>query len=195
MSSERRRVASATELRALSHPTRLALLELLDAEGPLTATQAGERIGESPASCSFHLRTLARYGYVEEAEGGRGRQRPWRAAAVTQEIRTEDLGPEARIAADALTGLLRERDLQRLREWDATREQYPAPWRTGANEIRLSLHLTAAELATLRQAFEAALAPWVERESEGVRPDGAVPVSIAAHAVPLRPPTEPEESE
>ena len=46
MSSERRHLTSATELRALSHPTRLTLLTLLDEEGPLTATEAGERIEE-----------------------------------------------------------------------------------------------------------------------------------------------------
>jgi hypothetical protein len=33
-------------------------------------------LGESPANCAFHLRTLAKYGFVEEAGGGRGRERP-----------------------------------------------------------------------------------------------------------------------
>jgi DNA-binding transcriptional ArsR family regulator len=68
-------------LRALAHPIRLALLGLLRREGPLTATRAGELLGELPASCSFHLRQLARYGLVEEAGGGVGRRRPWRATA------------------------------------------------------------------------------------------------------------------
>ena len=56
-------------MRALAHPVRLALLEVLADEGRLTATEAGERIGESPANASFHLRQLAKYGFVEEAEG------------------------------------------------------------------------------------------------------------------------------
>ena len=58
-------------LRAYAHPTRLALMGLLRRAGPMTATQAGERIGESAASCSFHLRQLAKFGLVEEAGGGR----------------------------------------------------------------------------------------------------------------------------
>nr|ASV47118.1 transcriptional regulator [uncultured bacterium] len=190
MSSERRRLTSATELRALSHPTRLALLELLDVEGPLTATQAGERLGESPASASFHLRTLAKYGFVEEAEGGRGRQRPWRVRTQTQEIREDELGPEARIAAGTFLDLLRERDLQRLRSWQATRQHYPAQWREAANEVRLSVHLTAAELAALAEAVEAALAPYIERESTAVWPAGALPVSVGMHAIPMRPPAD-----
>src|SRR3954469_7700971 len=41
-------------LRALAHPARLELMGLLRRGGPLTATQAGERMGESAACCSFH---------------------------------------------------------------------------------------------------------------------------------------------
>ncbi|HXC45240.1 MAG TPA: helix-turn-helix domain-containing protein, partial [Solirubrobacteraceae bacterium] len=75
---EVRELSDARTMRALSHPVRLALIETLGLAGPLTATQAGERIGESPTTCSFHLRQLAKYGFVEEAGGGSGRARPWR---------------------------------------------------------------------------------------------------------------------
>ena len=54
-------------MRALTHPVRLALLDAGNSQGPLTATQAGELIGEPPNTCSFHFRQLARYGFVEEA--------------------------------------------------------------------------------------------------------------------------------
>src|ERR1700735_5248760 len=69
-------------LRALTHPVRLALLEALTLEGPLTATAAGELIGESPTTCSFHFRQLAKYGFVEEADSGPGRLRPWKLVSV-----------------------------------------------------------------------------------------------------------------
>jgi DNA-binding transcriptional ArsR family regulator len=195
MSSNRRRLTDPRELRALSHPTRLALLELLDTEGPMTATQAGELIGESPASASFHLRTLARYGFVEEAPGGRGRQRPWRITAETQEIPEDELTPEGKIAAGAFLELLRERDAARLRQWTSTRQHYPKPWRDASTEMRLSVHLTRAELAGLTKAIEDALAPYAERESTGQRPDGALPVSFGLHAVPMRPPAAGSEQE
>jgi predicted ArsR family transcriptional regulator len=61
---------------------RIALIEELIAGGAMTATQVGERIGESATTCSFHLRQLAKYGFVEEAGGGRGRARPWRLTSV-----------------------------------------------------------------------------------------------------------------
>ena len=47
-------------MRAMAHPVRMALLELLAVTPTLTATQASEALGESPANCAFHLRTLAK---------------------------------------------------------------------------------------------------------------------------------------
>jgi DNA-binding transcriptional ArsR family regulator len=193
MSYERRRLTSATELRALSHPTRISLLELLDEAGPLTATEAGERIGESPASASFHLRTLAKYGYVEEAEGGKGRQRPWRVVPVSGRIEGDELDAEAKLAAGAFLELVRERDLDRLKAWDSTRSFYPKEWRAAAQEMRLTMHLTAAELAELTAGIEALVMPYAEQEARSVgRPD-TVPVSFGLHAVPTRLPAEEEQ--
>ena len=61
-------------MRALAHPLRMQLIEAIGQSDTrtLTATQASELLGESPANCAFHLRTLAKYGFVEEAGGGRG---------------------------------------------------------------------------------------------------------------------------
>ena len=75
-----RELTDPKAMRALAHPVRLALLEALADAGTLTATEAGERVGESPANASFHLRQLAKYGLVEEApELARdGRDRVWR---------------------------------------------------------------------------------------------------------------------
>ena len=69
-------------LRGLAHPVRLRLVALLRREGPLTASEAGRRLGESSGSTSYHLRQLERFGLVEEAGERRGRQRPWRATAL-----------------------------------------------------------------------------------------------------------------
>lgn len=63
-------------MRALAHPVRLALIEILGVTRTLTTAQVSEMLGESPANCAFHLRTLDKYGFVREAGGGRGRERP-----------------------------------------------------------------------------------------------------------------------
>src|SRR5919204_4483228 len=96
-------------LRALAHPTRLMLIGLLRSEGPLTATRAGELIGQSAASCSFHLRQLAKYGLVEEAGGGHGRERPWRATAMFTEWPEIGDSPETDAASQLLSTVVAER--------------------------------------------------------------------------------------
>ena len=73
-------IGDPVRLRALAHPTRLDILERLVTDGPLTATEAGERIGQSSGSTSFHLRQLERYGFVEPVPDVAGRQKPWRLA-------------------------------------------------------------------------------------------------------------------
>ena len=64
------RLTDPRALRAYAHPVRMRLMGLLRTEGPLTATRAADLLGESSGTCSFHLRQLAKYGLVEEAEGG-----------------------------------------------------------------------------------------------------------------------------
>src|SRR5689334_14550913 len=68
---------TAAQLRALAHPLRLQLLQVLHAEGPATASQLGRRLGESSGSTSYHLRALHRAGMVEEAEQRNARERWW----------------------------------------------------------------------------------------------------------------------
>src|SRR5262245_2459399 len=89
MPTKTRRTVELTDpraLRGIAHPLRLTLIGLLRREGPLTATQAAELLEVSDALASFHLRQLAKYGLVEEAGGGRGRERPWRATALFTEL-------------------------------------------------------------------------------------------------------------
>src|SRR6202046_3398328 len=89
-------ITDPTVMRALAHPVRMALIELFGVHPTLTATQASEALGESPANCAFHLRTLAKYGFLEEAGGGRGRERPWKASEKAHRIRlpSSDLDSE-----------------------------------------------------------------------------------------------------
>ena len=80
-------------LRGLVHPIRLRLLDLLQADGPATATGLGKRIDESSGVTSYHLRVLAEHGFVvEDTERGTGRDRWWRAVHRTTSFtfRTED---------------------------------------------------------------------------------------------------------
>lgn len=64
-------------LRALAHPLRLRLLELVADAGSITTTTASALTGESSANCSFHLRLLAKHGFLDRAAGRDRRERPW----------------------------------------------------------------------------------------------------------------------
>ena len=65
-------------LKAVSHPTRMALLGRLRSGGPATASELGRALGESSGSTSYHLRQLERFGFIAEAEDQpSGRERRW----------------------------------------------------------------------------------------------------------------------
>lgn len=185
-----RELSDARTFRALAHPVRLSLLETLFLEGPLTATEAGERIGESPTTCSFHLRQLAKYGFVEEAGGGRGRARPWRLSTVGTSYSNVHDDTETELAAGALTRLLRERALTRYRSWLETKASYPADWREAAGDSELVLWVTPAELQEINQELLGLLLPrYHERLSDpSTRPEGSLPVEMLVLSYPVVPP-------
>jgi len=186
-SPELRKVSDARTLRALAHPVRIALLEALSLGGAMTATEVGEQIGESPTTCSFHLRQLAKYGFVEEAGRGKGRARPWRMTSHGMEITNTHDDPEAEIAASALVSLIRERQLDRYRTWLETRASYPRRWRDAAEDAELVFHLTVEELEQLSEDLIALLrSRFPERNTDpSLRPPGSVPVEMLVLAYPL----------
>jgi DNA-binding transcriptional ArsR family regulator len=183
-----RPLTDAKEMRALAHPVRLALLEALVRVGPLTATEAAEIVDESPANCSFHLRTLAKYGFVEEAEGGTGRQRPWRRVDLGTSFTAEHESPELATAAHALGSLHRERLFDRIRAYEATRRTFPEAWRKVAFEDATITYLTAAELEEVETEILAIFQRYRDRTADpSARPRGARPVSLAAFGHPMAP--------
>lgn len=163
-------------MRALAHPTRLALLDHLHAVDQATATECAEFVSDSPSSCSYHLRALAKWGFVEEAEKGPGRERPWRATAARIEFPSD--GIEATVLRDELVA----RQQQRVR--DALRREHSLPprFRRAAQTSSATLELSPAELEELGMRFEELLDEFRGRaERRGSR---RVVVSFAAVAEP-----------
>src|SRR3954447_4453668 len=119
------RLTDPRALRAYAHPTRMTLVRLLRREGPLTATHAAELTGESVASCSYHLRQLAKYGLVEEDEGGQGREKPWRATAPTTNWPDSSDDPAVAAATDALSRSVAELFFERVVHWIENRSGEP----------------------------------------------------------------------
>jgi DNA-binding transcriptional ArsR family regulator len=188
-SSKLRRLSDAKTMRALSHPVRLALLESLTLDGPLTATQASERIGESPTTCSFHLRQLARYGFVEEAGPGPGRTRPWKMTTIGMTVSDGAGDREMGTALSVLQRLLRERYFQRLQTWEETRSSYPKEWQDASDESEFVLWITPDEAKAVEQETFSTLMRFQDRLSHPeLRPDGSLPVEVLTFFYPFRPP-------
>jgi DNA-binding transcriptional ArsR family regulator len=184
---QRRQLTDAKEMRALAHPIRVALLELLTRDGPMTATEAGEALGESPANTSFHLRTLAKFGFVEEAPGGTGRQRPWRRVGLGNSFEVE--GDETTMAAAlSLADHFSRRLFERRREWELTRSSYAKEWRDADISYDTVTYLTPAELSAVSQEILAIIDRFRVRLADpSVRPADAGPVAFAAFGFPLPP--------
>lgn len=176
-------------MRAITHPVRLALLEALVLEGPLTATKAGELIGEPPNTCSFHFRQLAKYGFVEEAGGARGRNRPWRLTSFGMRFSDVHDDPETRVAARGLDRLLRERYFARLQAFYNTRADYPEQWQKATGASQFILHVTPEELRAIDEDVSAVLNRYRDRLADhGKRPSHSLPVEVLLFAYPIRPP-------
>ncbi|MGW7531804.1 helix-turn-helix domain-containing protein [Amycolatopsis sp. NPDC054798] len=183
-------MTDAKAMRALAHPLRLELLEHLALAGTLTAAQASELVGETPANCSFHLRTLAKYGFVQQAEGGRGRERPWRlipGGIGTTEVRDDT---ETSANAQTLTDVIVNRHLETIRTYRASvQPSLPPEWQQLSGHISMITHLTVDEMRQLRTDILALLTQFADR---GVRPSrrppGSRPVQLFAFTMP-RPPT------
>jgi hypothetical protein len=175
-------------MRALAHPIRLELLEAITREGPLTATEAAELVGESPANCSFHLRTLAKYGFVEEAPGGTGRARPWQRTSLGISLSMSEQEGEASIAAHSLSLQNQDRIFQRLREWNVEEPAAPVEWRASAFIDSFLTYLTPDELHQVEEDMYAVASRYQDRTLDlAARPPGSRPVSIAAIGHPLPP--------
>jgi DNA-binding transcriptional ArsR family regulator len=182
-----RKLTDSRTLRALTHPVRIALIEALLLHGAMTATEVGERISESPTTCSFHLRQLEKYGFVEEAGGGKGRSRPWRLTSTGMQFSSVHADPETEMAAGALVRMLRDRQFARYQTWLETNQNFPREWRDAAGSSESIIYLTPGELDELSDEVLALVLPrFRERLTDPARrPPDAVPVEILMLAYPI----------
>ncbi|HEY2935358.1 MAG TPA: winged helix-turn-helix domain-containing protein [Gaiellaceae bacterium] len=84
-------IDSPEQLKALGHPLRLRALEMLgeDPGWTLTNRELAQKLGVDPGHLHFHVKMLLRAGLIERAEGGKGREKPYRATAKTIRVAPE----------------------------------------------------------------------------------------------------------
>jgi hypothetical protein len=181
------RITDPKALRALSHPTRWKLIELLGLERTATATRCADFTGESVASCSYHLNMLAKYGFVEQAEGGTGREKPWKLTAYDQSWETEGLEPEGQLAAEALTDVFLDYEVGRMKEASRRHDREPEEWRRHSRKTATITYLTVEELEQVSRELRAIIDRyWGRLEDPALRPEGsrAVRLFLASYFPP-----------
>ncbi len=170
-------------LRALAHPARLDLLDLLRVHERLTAAECARMLGTSTKSCSYHLGVLAGQGLVVRVEGsGDGRERPWQRA-VDELV----LPPGAGMAADAeaRTEALRvgaRRDLVLFNALLDREEGLPAGWRQAVTVHTRTAVMSARQLREWGLAVEALTREHLQRTQPDS--DEARPVRLSVRGFP-----------
>ncbi|PSL01197.1 ArsR family transcriptional regulator [Haloactinopolyspora alba] len=182
MTEKRQRISDPQSVRALAHPLRLELMDVLGMESELTATQCAERTGESVASCSFHLRMLAKYGYVEPAEP-RGREKPWRLASRSREIGPDHDDPASLHEVSMFAQLIVDREADRLKRWLGRASSEPQEWTEATAMSTSSMWLTAEEAQEITTAVTELHTRFADRfrdrrDDPSRRPAGARPVHL-----------------
>jgi DNA-binding transcriptional ArsR family regulator len=181
----RSRVTPGPEsLRALAHPVRLRMLGLLRSEGPATATSLATRLGLNTGATSYHLRQLARHGYIEDdvdgTHGGSGRERWWRAAHRS----TEFGGPAssrddaARDAVGAFLQAVAVVQVEQVQRAVEERDLLPDRWREVSTLADWEVRLTPARARTLLASM-ATLVDEAEDEPVNTDDSAAVVVQVA----------------
>jgi len=170
-------ITEVDELKAVSHPLRVRMLGALRADGPATATELARRFETDTGTTSYHLRKLARYRFVEEAEQRDGRERRWRASEPTTSW--DDAAMAATAEGRAAVSVMRRHQLEgmsrTIREFEAAQPDLPREWVVAAGLSDIHARLTPASLAILEREVEALIAA---REAADASSPDARPVRL-----------------
>jgi DNA-binding transcriptional ArsR family regulator len=188
-------ISDPKAIRALAHPVRLDLLQVLGASGPATAAQCGRVLGVSQASCSFHLRQLATYGFVEDAGPGHDRrERRWRITDPRLSVRISSGGDL--VVRQQIERLVVEREMQAILDYSLRPDGASREWQRKAGIVTGMAVLSPDEAAAIKEQWIALLAPYIAgaRADDGQVQPGQRHVRYFMAATPM-PDPEPEDSE
>jgi DNA-binding MarR family transcriptional regulator len=156
----------------------------LQLRGDSTATECAEEVGESASSCSYHLRTLAKHGFVEEVPSTDGRERRWHARVVSLDF---DAGAEADEDFQAASALARAALLElsdvTVRDYFTRERSFSPAWREAAAFLQTAIVATPAELEQITQQIQDLLAEY-SPSARARAPRGSRVVHVSVRAVP-----------
>jgi DNA-binding transcriptional ArsR family regulator len=173
-------------LHALAHPVRIAILDFLREREVATATACAGVVDASVQSCAYHLRTLAKWGLVEEAPGPDGRERRWRLRVAGFSVpKQQAASPQFKAAWAALRGRIVERDLDLLRRFLEDQDSFRPEQHLASTVRNMALYATPEELGRLADEVSSLLAGYTRR-SKTKRPDAAERVHAVFWLIPRK---------
>jgi DNA-binding transcriptional ArsR family regulator len=178
-------VSDPQALRALAHPTRLAILERLQRFGPSTASRLAPHVGATPSVVSWHLRHLAGFGFIKDWDGaGTKRERGWQAVSRGFRFVAREDDAEAFEAARQLSMEHMARVAEVPMRWlEQDEPLLPGKWRQQAGLANTRVRVTAEELAAIESQIEQLLAPYVTRQEEDL-PEETRSVRLLRYTLP-----------
>lgn len=178
-------------LRALAHPLRIRILDLLPSRGPLTASKLGEIVGESSGSTSYHLRQLAKHGLVREVEGkGTARERWWERTPGGFSISSAGKdSPASRQTAEAVNmeflRLRNERVMAFVRKGQEMDEATLQSWLGTTTFMTSNKWATPEQMKAIIEAWERFAAEHIDPLNGQEAGPGMVPLEIHFDVFPI----------
>jgi DNA-binding transcriptional ArsR family regulator len=184
-------VTDPVTLRAVAHPMRLKLIGMVGINGTLTASQAAKQLDSTPAVTAYHLRTLAKYGFVEDAGSSSARERPWRLTERAVSFSWSGEDP----AGQAMTRVAYAEWFEHVHRYEQYLQDYPQEVRDASSATERVLFATPEEVAELTEKIRDLLEPFEERVDPARRPPGVTtPMEILLFTHPLPPEYSPQDS-
>jgi DNA-binding transcriptional ArsR family regulator len=185
----------SASLKALAHPLRIEILEVLSVQGPQNSSSLAAILGESSGVTSYHLRQLAKHGFVHEIENkGSSRQRWWERSQGAVGLDTSESSETP--ASDETVRMVAKEFTQRRTEalmdfldnaWQLT----DGEWKDAGVITTFNLRINRAQLEKLATNVQAQIASLAaELEKDGTQ-EGSRPVQIHFNAFPLLPNQQP----
>lgn len=182
------RVLDFESLKGLAHPIRIAIYEALSTYGPATASGLGERLDESSGATSYHLRQLAKHGFVREIEDrGTGRERWWERVPGAVSLSPLEFAPQSagREASRRVAMRFEVSRAEQLKAFaDRGLEALGDEWIGPAELSTANLRLTAGEFAEMNGRLERAWREITDEFRNRSNP-GSRPVQIHLNSFPI----------
>ncbi|GAA1945058.1 helix-turn-helix domain-containing protein [Streptomyces durmitorensis] len=161
-------------LKALAQPRRQQMLQHLTVHGPATSATLARALGLNTGATSYHLRELARYGFVEETAGtGHGRERWWRAVPGDRRFPPRSKqNAETRLVMDELNYLSYAADLELFEQLQrdageaGDSDAGPDEWADAFPYSRGAIRLTLPELREFFEEYIALLNRYKRPDAE-----------------------------